>query len=635
MRRLLAQKWPDQAGVLEGILFGDASRISSEKLEMYKASGVMHVFAASGSNVAFIIVLGWRLFAGLPKRIRIIGTIGVIIFYAALCDYSPPILRATILGIIVLSGRLGKGKVAALRWLLLAAVILFLWNPLYLRDTGFQLSFAAAWGILTLAPLLERSPKLTFLPLILRPVTAVTLSAQIATLPILIACFHQLSLIGLITNIFILFLLGAVLQFGLIGTVLSFVPYISDFGSGVFYQAAIWLLLFADQLLSLCAGSPGAYFWVLNPGAAFYLLWYGAVAVVIVGKKKIAFIVIVLIKKAFRLACNGIDIFIAKFGSMTWLKKYGPISRVIINHRALISIRKIGCAPGREFWTKTGTILFLLIIVACLYLPSGDNRLEVTFLDVGQGDCILVRTSRETLLIDTGPKTAYSDAAKKIIVPYLMEKRINYLDMVFITHEDGDHIGGADYLLANIPVGKVLLPNVGERLENNAWQAGLPSEYLHDENKHDVLNAGDRLRFSTGLLIDVLAPVSVIQNTDADPNNNSLVLCLEHLGERILLTGDMEIEEMKTISDRGVEWDADYIKIPHHGGKSSFDTAWFDQTSPQAVFIMVGRNSFGHPSDEVLAYWQDRGIPVYRTDNNGTIKLIITKKGTQIICGRQ
>lgn len=599
-------------------MFGDSSRISSEKLAMYKASGVMHVFAASGSNVAFVIALGWGFLYGVPKRVRVIGTIGVIVLYAALCHGSPPILRATILGMIVLSGKLGKGKVASLRWLLFAALILFFFNPLYLRDTGFQLSFAAAWGIVTLTPWLEGSSGLKRLPQPLRSVTAVTLSAQIATLPILLDAFHRISLVGLITNVFILFLLGAVLQLGLVGTVLSFMPFIP----GVFYQASVWLLQFADKILSVCAAFPWSYFWVMDPGIAFYFLWYGFLAIMLMGKVKAWFILRVQMRKGIRIIRYALN---SKIITMILDSR--------LSQRIMCIFRRNSILHSRVFWSKAGPIIFLLIFLM-LPVSLGDNRLEITFLDVGQGDCILIRTSRENLLVDTGPKTDYTNAGEKIVVPYLVEKGINYLDFVFITHEDADHLGGAGYVMANIPVGKAALPEVGDRLENDAWQGGLPAEYLQDENKHVSLKAGDSLCFSSGLKIDVLAPVSVITDTDADPNNNSLVLRLNYLGEKVLLTGDMEAEEFKTVADRGGSWDADFIKIPHHGGKSSLDTSWFDQTGPKAVFITVGRNNFGHPSQEVLTYWQERGIPVYRTDIHGTIKLIIDKKGSLIICGR-
>ena len=226
VRNVLEVYWQEDAPVLEGIMFGDSSRIPSHTLDMYKTTGVMHVFAASGANVAFIVALFWTAFFFLPKRVRVALTITAIIFYAFLCQGNPPILRATILGIAVLLGKLGKGHVSSLRWLLFAALILFLWDPLFLRDVSFQLSFAAAWGIVVISPRLLTTKLMLKIPSLIRMPTAVALSVQIAALPILIEVFQRISLAGFITNIFILFILGFVLQLGIIGTSLIFLPVI-------------------------------------------------------------------------------------------------------------------------------------------------------------------------------------------------------------------------------------------------------------------------------------------------------------------------------------------------------------------------------------------------------------------------
>jgi competence protein ComEC len=268
-------------------------------------------------------------------------------------------------------------------------------------------------------------------------------------------------------------------------------------------------------------------------------------------------------------------------------------------------------------------------------IPSSENgKLEIAFLDVGQGDCIFIQTSRERILIDTGPRSEQYDAGERIIMPYLMERRVGSLDMVIITHEDLDHIGGANYLLTNIPTAAVAVPEVGDRLLNAGWQEGIPSEYLFHREKLVKLRAGDCLSYPSGLRLEVLAPISAVGGTEADANNNSFVCILTFLEWKILLTGDMEMEEMNQIQERGVEWDADFIKIPHHGSKGSLDPDWFDKTDPRAVFISVGRNRFGHPAPEVLAYWEERAVPVFRTDVHGTIGLYLDADGFEIKTGR-
>lgn len=611
-RTVIDDVWPEQAGTLEGILFGDTGRIPPSALDMYKATGVMHVFAASGANVGFVMALAWGCFFFLPKKFRIFASLGVIFLYASLCQGNPPILRATILGAAVLLGMLGKGGLSGLRWLLFAALILFVLNPLYLRDISFQLSFAAAWGMLALSPRLKESRLILKLPRLLRQPASITFGAQIAVLPLLADVFHRVSLVGFVTNLFLLFLLGAALQLGLIGTVLLPVPVLSL----IFYQAAVWLLQVTDWVLGLIAAFPWGYFWVLNPGMPFWVLWYSTIAVLLLGKDKVWFVLKVQLRKIVRL-----------LSTMT------GSARICFPN---IHLQNIHFGKELQFFSgNKSKCLLLILLLLFLLRPSsfGGEKLEITFLDVGQGDCIIVETPSEKLIVDGGPRSATFDAGERIVVPYLMEKRIDYLDIAFITHEDSDHLGGMKYVLANIPVGKVVIPQAGERLENEEWQDGLPAGVWQDGESLVKLGAGDVLTFSSGLRVEVLGPVSAGGDQD-DSNNTSLVLMLHFLGREVLLTGDMALDEMEQIYYRGDGWDADFIKLPHHGSKGSLDPSWFEQTYPDAVFIQVGKNSFGHPSEEVLEYWRERNIPVYRTDIQGTVRLVIGPKGYNIFAGR-
>lgn len=617
VRYVLDRYWVEQAGILEGILFGDSSRIASDTLDIYKAAGVMHVFAASGANVAFVILLAWGMFFFLPRGLRIFLSIGAIVLYAALCQGNPPILRATILCSAVLLGRLGQGRISSLRWLLFAALILFTINPLNLKDVSCQLSFAATWGMIVLASCLEKTSCVNRIPQILRQAVVLSLGAQIAALPVLVAVFHRVSLAGLITNIFMLFILGAVLQFGLIATILIPLPILSY----VFFQVAFWLLQITDYILSLVAAVPLAYFWVLNPGKLFWLLWYSALGILLIGKDKVWFILRVQLRKIVRIL-NRVQ--------TTASHEVRPGRNKMVTR--LIYLTKYRSLPASRKYI-IGCLLVLILLIAGASAGS-DNKLEITFLDVGQGDCIIVETPKEKILVDAGPRSADFDSGQRIVVPYLMEQRIGFLDLAVITHEDGDHLGGIKYLLANIPARRVAVPEVGERLWNEAWQDGLPLNFAKSPEKLLRLRAGEQLNFPSGLNIEVLAPVTTISGTTADSNNNSLVLLFEYHGWKVLLTGDMEREEMQQIWDRGADWDADFIKIPHHGGKGSFESSWFDRTDPNAVFILVGRNNFGHPANEVVEYWQKREVPVYRTDTQGTLRLVIDKNQFKIIPGR-
>ncbi len=631
VRTVLNAYWPQDGGVLEGILFGETSGVSPETMHIYKASGVMHVFAASGANVAFVITFVMAVLFWAPPRIRVVITLIALIFYAVLCRGNPPILRATILGVAVLIGMLGNRKVHSIRLLWLAGLLLFIWQPLFLKDTSFQLSFAATWGMVALSPRLEKTRLLQRLPALIRGAAAVAIGTQAAALPVLIDVFHRLSVVGLFTNIFALFLLGAVLQIGLIGVVLIFIP-----GAPVvFFQAALWMLRAEGYLLELCAGLPWAYFWVLNPGKIFWLAWYVFLAVYLIGTQKVWFMIRVQLRRLERLGREYLTAVAGHKQNRKWISEKWRGRIAALGKRVE---RTVNGATHNEQGLKRRFLCFLAPIMAMVVLVSvwpDSGQLRLTFLDVGQGDCILISTANETLMVDTGPRSEKFDAGERIVIPYLMERRIRSLDMLLITHEDNDHLGGAYYILSTVPTAQVAVPSVGPRFDNEAWQNGLPASIRLMPEKLLPLKAGDKIEFRSGLQLEVIGPVTVLQETNADANNNSLVLRISYGQTTILLTGDMEMEEMRSIADRGAVYQADFIKLPHHGSKGSFDEAWFDRTYPQAVFITVGRNSFGHPSPEVTNYWRERGVPVYRTDWHGTVDLIIDQRGYQVFTGRQ
>ncbi|TGE39824.1 DNA internalization-related competence protein ComEC/Rec2 [Desulfosporosinus fructosivorans] len=613
------QVWdPEETGVLEGILFGDSSRIPDVVQERYKVTGVLHVFAASGSNVAFVLGLSWMLLRFLPKQLRISGTVVVLLLYAALCGGNAPIVRATVLGIVVLLGRLGRGNVATLRWLCLAAVALFIQNPLIIKDLGFQLSFAAAWGLVVLAPRILKGKWLERLPKLLRFAVAGTLAAQVATLPLLISAFHRLSLIGFFANVFILFILGSVLEVGLVGVILSF----SGWLSAPFFQASLWLLAGTNTILKMLAEIPYADVWVLNPGPLFWIIWYGGMGIILWGRERVLFAVKVSLIQLSR----GLSGSALKILEHCPLRLRGVLQRLQVTMLTRVRFRE---------WLPI-RIGGIVLIVLFLWSPWNlQNDLEVVLIDVGQGDAILIRTpENHAILLDAGPRSDRFDAGERIVLPYLLQSRIGHLDALLITHEHQDHIGGVRAVLANIPTDWVGIPDVAEQLENEEWQEGLPFELLYQSERLRTLQVGDRIELDSGAWLDVLGPTKVLRGTHSDPNNNSLVLKLNYMGQSIMLTADMEQEEMEEIFETGVDLENSIFKVPHHGSRFSLYHPWLDGIHPQAVCISVGKNTFGHPSPEVLNYWEERHIPVYRTDEHGTIQFRIGERGVDILPGR-
>ncbi|CAA7599391.1 Metallo-beta-lactamase superfamily [Acididesulfobacillus acetoxydans] len=621
-----------ESGILQGILFGDSSGIPPEVQETYKVTGVLHVFAASGSNVAFVLALAGALLFFLPGRGRIIAMALALILYAALCGGSAPIGRAAILGEAVLLGRWGRGKVPALRWLSFAALALFVWNPLVMRDIGFQLSVLAAWGIIVLSPRITRMKILSRCPSAVRQALVATAAAQAATLPLLMAAFHRLSLVGLAANVLILFLLGGVLELGLLGVCLSFSPQLA----AVFFQAGLWLLGWANAALKALARLPGADLWVLQPGWAFWLVWYGGIAVWLSGPERVTFVLRVRLR-SLRRRVEGVTrlLHAASFLRFWRFPRLGRFPRPDCSPEPAHCEVRPSSLFRLRVWRPSARQLFLLLLVLSLLVHLPQRALEVDFLDVGQGDSLLIRSPQgRVYLIDAGPKSDRFDAGERIVLPYLLHSGVRELEALFITHEHQDHIGGVPAVIKNIPVHWLGLPDVRERLSLPEWTGAIPAKFWQERGKVRTLRAGDRIDMGAGAWFDVLAPLEVLNGTHSDPNNNSLVLQLHYLGETVLLTGDMEEEELRGVAASG-SWQADFYKVPHHGSRYSLDEGLLDQLHPRAVFISVGRNTFGHPDPKMLAYWARRRIPLYRTDVEGTIRLLISRDGTRVEVGRK
>ncbi|WP_019851246.1 DNA internalization-related competence protein ComEC/Rec2 [Desulfitobacterium sp. PCE1] len=649
VQELLALYPQDQTGLLEGIVFGDTSRIPEEALESYRITGVYHVFSASGSNVAFLLLLCWNFMFFLPRSLRVGITIAVLAFYALLCGGNPPILRATIMSVFVLLGRLGKGRETGrangYRGLLIAAFLLFIWQPLILKDIGFQLSFMATWGILVLSNKLEKGQWVKGWPKSVRSAFSMTCAAQIATLPLMISVFHRLSLIGILANLLVLFVLGSIFELGILAVFLSFIPQIAL----PLFQVSLWLLNGVSEFLIQLARLPWADVWVVNPGTLFWVCWYGWLLVLLVGKAKIGFILRVQLGNLYRDSLPWVArglIFIRPL--VVAMQKVMPpgLVRVFVAFRERAQFARLGIKGER--------ILAVLLLLLFLWSPwNAPDVLQVTFIDVGQGDCILIETPGETrIMVDTGPKTGTFDAGEQVIVPYLLQRGIKRLDALILTHPHADHVGGAGAIFETIPVGWVGIPEdglewlsyesfeedgAGDNLRNGWGEGGLDWDLIRMLEKMTIkrLSRGDKMALDSNITLTVIAPGKVLRGTKSDENNNSLVLHLENsAGQSVLLTGDMEEEQMEEICRSGQNFEADLLKIPHHGSRYSLMTEMLDRINPRAVVIPVGKNSFGHPSPQVLEYWGERQVPVYRTDEDGTIQIRFDEISMEFITGR-
>ncbi|MCL2572529.1 MAG: MBL fold metallo-hydrolase [Defluviitaleaceae bacterium] len=269
---------------------------------------------------------------------------------------------------------------------------------------------------------------------------------------------------------------------------------------------------------------------------------------------------------------------------------------------------------GRPFgFTMVFVLLFALVYTFVFPNTSGfapgDNEIIVAFLDVGQGDSILIWSRDNAVLIDGG-----EFRQRDVVMGYIRRAGISRLDYVIATHPHSDHIGGLVGVLGQVEVGQVLMPDV---VHTTATFENFIS--IIENNQISVASPEVGERFQAGIIeFIVLAPQPVAGNL----NDASLVVRMQHGETSFIFTGDAEAASERAMVVSGLDLNSDVLKVGHHGSRTSTTAAFLDAVSPRAAVISVGANNqFGHPHADVMTRLYERGIVVYRTDDMGTIMM--------------
>lgn len=251
---------------------------------------------------------------------------------------------------------------------------------------------------------------------------------------------------------------------------------------------------------------------------------------------------------------------------------------------------------------------------------TAKGEVRVHFIDVGQGDSMLIEGNGESILIDAGE----NDKGDEVLA-YLAQVGIEKLDIAVGTHPHADHIGGMDTIIEGIAVGKLLMPDVPDSIIPTT-RTYLSMLDAAEEQGVEALFAypGDSFSLCGGVL-EILGPVEDYK----DLNNESLVIRFDFGETSFLFTGDQEATAEKDLLDSGADVSADVLKVGHHGSSTSTSTEFFDAVSPSVAVIECGEgNDYGHPHQEIRELLEDAGTAVYRTDLNGSI--IIASDGKEL-----
>ena len=559
---------PTEAALLQGLLLGQRGEIPFELRDAFSRLGVIHILAVSGLHVGFImlIFLGVLGLLRVPFRVRVYLTLIALLFYAYLTGLKPPVVRAALMGGLVLFGITLERRTDVFNLLGVAALVILLYNPLELFQAGFQLSFAAVASIVYFYPRLRDALRVRKLyeragqSVLVRYPTELFLASAAAflgTLPFTILYFNRLPHFSLLANLAVVPLAFCGLATGLAAVLfhLAFPPL------GELYVNAAWLFL--HLLVSMVE-------------------WAG------------------------RLPLASQEIF-QMSTPYTWFYFAGLI--LLANFRD----------PRNR-----ARFAILLLLLANLWVwktaLTERNLLSLTFLDVGQGDAVLVTLpGPRHLLIDAGPRTRTYDAGRWVVVPYLKRAGIERLHALVLSHGDSDHLGGVPYLLRHVPVREV-------------WDNGRPKdtglyrEYLHLLDslhvRRRILRAGARLDDFAPVQIFVLHPDTLSDDEAVSANEGSLALRISFGQVDFLSAGDIEAFGESQMLRFGSLLNSEVLKVSHHGSRTSSTAEFLDRVEPDLAVISAGEwNKFGHPHAEVLARLRQRAVRVFRTDREGAILL--------------
>jgi len=285
----------------------------------------------------------------------------------------------------------------------------------------------------------------------------------------------------------------------------------------------------------------------------------------------------------------------------------------------------------KRFWLLL--LIVGLVLASCNVDPAtpappgtsvpGPGVLKVAFLDVGQGDSILIQAPNGKIMLIDGGRT--TDLAQRLILPQIKAWGANQVDVLVVTHPDADHISGLVGVLESFPVKLVAL--TGDQHATQIYERLLTN--IRDKNIEALkVRTGTPVPFDPAVKLEVLGPDDASVNQD-NTNDGSIVIKLTYGQTSFLLTGDAEFAENLSMLRRGADVRSTVLKLGHHGSSSSTDENWLRAVQPQLGIISAGAdNPYGHPHREVIRALDNLGVPYIRTDEHGTVT--VTSDGTQL-----
>ncbi|MEX0929980.1 MAG: DNA internalization-related competence protein ComEC/Rec2 [Balneolales bacterium] len=562
----------EHSGIARALLLGDRKGIDRKWQTAFSRAGLAHLMAVSGMHVGFILLPYWLIIPWFwtfrfGTWLGLALAIMILIAYCGITGFSTSVIRASVMALLFIYGRLFQKPRQSLNLLGIAALVILLLNPGAVFDIGFQLSFTAVLVILLALPVtgscwpekLRHGRMRTFCQFV-----SISILVQAALYPVLMHYFNEFSLIGPASNILIIPLVQAMYLW----TMASLCIEALHAGLGTWFNRPADVI--AGFLLRYAEGASALpWSWIQGSvGSPFFFLVWGVLF-------------------------------------LTFASMFKPALR----------------------WK----MLAFLLLALCMHqghllYQKLSTPLTVTVFDIGQGDAVLLETpDGKKVLFDAGILSLYQNSAERVLLPELKARGIKELDAVILTHPHADHIGGISTLLRNIPI-RIIYDSgfdygseVYLKYLADAKKMDVPIEIVR---RGDLLAIGEAMRFF------VLGPDPGLSVSNA--NTWSLVIKAVYGETAVLLPGDADhTAEHAMVSHYGPFLQSELLKVGHHGSRTSSGSAFLSAVQPAYSAASLSlQNRYSHPHAETIRRLQLSGTISLFTSLNGA--LVFTSDGRHL-----
>lgn len=563
---------PANARMLHGMVYNDRLNEADDAgiVTDMRRTGTIHLLSVSGLHVGFIVmglnlILGWLR---CPKKWLIVPLGIGVWFYILMTGMDPPVLRAGLMMLLFSAGELLGTSDSNLNRLSLAALILTFINPYNLFDLGFQLSFLATLGVVWIYPLLKEYfpvpgsvAKYPFVKPIWEGVL-VSCGAQSLVIPLIITYFQMISWSGTLVNLILLIPAEIIVIGGFSGEVLgALIP----FAGQIVLTGVDWTIHLTRFILDFFGNQSWSATTVPSWPWPWFFAYYLGLAV-----------------------------------ALDWLRPNRLTGKRMI---------------------RAGTVVIAVLVVingvvwAVFLDKSVNNYLQVSCLDVGQGDAIFVKTPDGfTALVDGGDE----GEGRKKVLPFLRQMGVSHLDLLIGTHGHKDHLSGLVEVLPEIPARKAILPP-----QDTPDMRNLLTRLSKVKIERVGPDQSRKIKLGRSVTLEILETF-----VSESENDQSLVTVIHYGKNKLLLSGDLGFQGEEILTRKYPDLlRASFLKVGHHGSNYSTDLAFLAQVRPKLAVISVGAgNKFGHPGAKTLNRLRSMGVKVYRTDRNGRVDVRISKE---------